>query len=141
MKKGTIFAIFCGAAGLALSASSAWAGALANGVPVDVVTTVNDIREVPAGNPLPGLHIDARVNGKMMDIYIAPMDFVTKFGLNVAKGADVHISGTESKSNEADVVVAKEVETGVASGGRFHPKLTIYLRNADGPFWVETPTK
>jgi hypothetical protein len=108
---------------------------------VDVVTVVSDIREVPAGSPLPGLHIDAKVNGKMMDIYIAPMDFVTKFGLSVAKGADVHIEGTESKSNDADVVVAKEVETGVAKAGTFHPKLTIYLRNADGPFWDETPRK
>jgi hypothetical protein len=32
--------------------------------------------QVPAGNPLHGLHIDAKIKGRMMDVYIAPMDFV-----------------------------------------------------------------
>jgi hypothetical protein len=33
---------------------------------------------VPAGNPLPGLHLDAKVKGRVMDIYIAPADFAAE---------------------------------------------------------------
>ncbi len=140
MKTRTVFAICCGVAGLALSSAASAGtlpGAVNQGEPVDVVTTVADVREVPAGNPMPGLHVDAKVNGKMMDIYIAPMGFVTKYGVKVAKGNDIHIAGTQQKVGEADEVVAREIETGVETHGAFHPKLTIYLRNADGPFWTE----
>ena len=142
MKKGTIFAMFCGVAGLALASPAAAKDmtALNPGAPVDVMTTVNAIREVPAGNPLPGLHLDAKVNGRAMDIYIAPMNFVMKFGINFNKGSDVHITGTLNKVADTDVVLAREIETGVQTKGGFRPNLTIYLRNADGPFWAEDTT-
>jgi hypothetical protein len=137
MKKGTMLAVFMGVAGLALAATGPKEPVLVAGGTADFMTTVNAIREVPAGNPMPGLHIDAKVNGRALDIYIAPMDFVLKFGIKVAKGNDIHIVGTLIKGAETDVVLAREIETGVATASGFRPKLTIYLRNDDGPFWVD----
>src|ERR1700743_3122394 len=106
-------------------------------IPVDVHTTVTAVREVPAGNPLPGLHVDAKIKGQNMDIYIAPMDFVKKYDVKVAKGQDVHIVGTEAAEGDADVVLTREITTGSIDKktGIFHENMTIYLRNDAGPLW------
>jgi RecB family exonuclease len=110
---------------------------VAIGAAVDVRTTVNAVREVPAGNPLPGLHIDAKVKGRLVDIYIAPVDFARRYDVKVAKGQDVHIVGTEVKEGEVDVVLAREITTGAIDRltGIFHENMTIYLRNDEGPLW------
>jgi len=134
-----MLAVFMGVAGLAL-AGGPKVPVVNTAAPVDFMAPVNAIREVPAGNPMPGLHIDAKVNGRALDIYIAPMDFVMKFGIKVNKGDDVHIIGNEAKTVDADVVLAREIETGIMTTHGFRPKLTIYLRNDDGPFWVDNTT-
>jgi hypothetical protein len=99
---------------------------------------VNAVREVPAGKPLPGLHIDARVNGHSTDIYLAPVEFVVRYELKVAKGDYVRILGFTTPAS-GDVILAREVTTGLYDERHniFRPTLTIYLRNDDGPFWVE----
>jgi len=116
--------------------------ALNSGGALDLYATVSAVHEVSAGNPMPGLHLDAKVNGRITDIYIAPMDFLAKFGVKVSRGDNLHIVGTRVTSGDADVVLAREINVG--SYGRndrvFRPNLTVYLRNDDGPFWVE-PTK
>jgi hypothetical protein len=128
--------VLCGLAGLALAAPAV-ARDVAIGVAVDVHTNVSAIRQVPAGDPLPGLHIDAKVKGQMVDIYIAPLDFVVKYDVKIAKGQDVHIVGTEVKEGEAAVVLAREITTGAVDRrtGIFHENMTIYLRNDEGPLW------
>jgi hypothetical protein len=136
MKKQTIMAIaFCGIAGFVLAASAAAKDEVAQGAPVDVFVTVGATRQVPAGNPLPGLHIDAKVKGRMTDFYIAPMDFVTKYDVKVSTGEEMHILGTELTPNEAGVVVAREITSGKYNRGVFHANMTIYLRNDEGPLW------
>jgi hypothetical protein len=130
--------VLCGLTGFALAAVPAAAKDVAlNGAAVDVRTTVSAVREVPAGNPLPGLHLDAKVKGRMMDIYLAPMDFVVKYEVKARKGDEVHIVGTEAKSGDADVVLAREITTGSIDKrtGIFHEDMTIYLRNDEGPLW------
>jgi hypothetical protein len=129
--------VLCGLAGFAWAAPAAAKDVALNGAVVDVHTAVIAVREVPAGNALPGLHFDAKVKGRTMDIYIAPMDFVAKYEVKVRKGEDVHIVGTEVKSSEADVVLAREITTGAIDPktGIFHENMTIYLRNDEGPLW------
>jgi hypothetical protein len=124
-------AVLCGAAGLAMARDPGFHP----GTPVEFQTTVNAVRVVPEGNPLPGLHIDAKVKGQLLDIYIAPMTFVTKYGMTVEKGAIAVIQGTQIE----DSVLARSITTGVADKvhGTFHPDLTIYLRDDSGPFWVD----
>lgn len=128
--------VACGALGTALTVPLA-ARDVAIGTQVDVHTTVSDLREVPAGNPLPGLHMDAKVKGKTVDIYIAPMDFVKKYDVDVKKGQEVHVVGIETVENGADVILGREITTGTLDRrtGIFHENMTIYLRNDEGPLW------
>jgi hypothetical protein len=73
----------------------------------------------------------------MMDVYIAPTDFAVKYEVKVSKGEYVHIVGTQVKSGEVDVVLAREITTGSIDRrtGIFHEDMTIYLRNDEGPLW------
>ena len=90
---------------------------------------------------MPGLHLDVKVNGQALDVYIAPMDFCRKFDVKVEKGDEVIVAGTQLQAvaGEPVVVLAREITTGIhdAKTGTFHPTLTVYLRNENGPFWVE----
>jgi hypothetical protein len=133
-------AVLCGFAGFALAGPAAAKDPPPNaGGVVDIYGTVSAIREVPAGNPMPGLHVEARVKGQVTDIYIAPMDFVTRFGVKVAKGDDVRVIGTQAAAGDTDVVLAREVDLGSygIKDRVFRPRMTYYLRNDSGPMWVE----
>lgn len=140
MRKQTIAAVVLGIAGLALT-SPAFARDNGSdpGAPVKFDTTVGTIREVPEGNPLPGLHIDAQVNGRVTDIYIAPLGFANRYGVKVAKGEYVRVVGT-TPSGQNDTVLAREITTGNydRSHAIFRPTQTIYLRNDQGPLWDGT---
>ena len=108
-----------------------------NGTPVDVHTVITGIHEVPAGSPLPGIHAEAKVNGKMVDIYIAPSDFVKRYDIRVAKGDEVHLIGTETAEGDADLVISREITKGTLDRrtGIFRENMTYYLRNDAGPLW------
>jgi hypothetical protein len=131
--------VLCGLAGFALTLPAAPKDVNWNpGTLVDVQTTVGALREVPAGNPLSGLHLDAKIKGQVVDIYIAPADFAAKYGVKVSKGDYVHIVGTQVKSGDAEVVLARAITTGSVDRrtGIFHEDMTIYLRNDSGPLWL-----
>ena len=96
-----------------------------------VIGVVIGVREVPVGHPLPGIHLDVKVNGRATDIYIAPTDFLAKFEISFSKGIEVHIVGTRTRSGDTDIVLAREVSTGLTN------RSTLYLRDDDGPFWTE----
>jgi len=98
---------------------------------MDFYATVTVVREAPAGSALPGLHLEAKVNGRTTDIYLAPVDFLEQYGMTFQKGDDVHVVGSRAKVAGADVVLAREVGVGVAN------RKTLYLRDDKGPFWAE----
>jgi len=102
-----------------------------DGDSVDVYATVLSVRETPVGSALPGLHLDAKVNGRMTDIYVAPVDFLAQYGMTFEKGDDVHVVGSRAKVAGADVVLAREIAVGAAN------RKTLYLRDENGPFWTE----
>lgn len=124
----------CGVVGCALSVP---AFARDNGTAVDVHTTITGVHEVPAGQPLPGLHAEAKVKGKVVDLYIAPMDFVKRYDVQVKPGQEVHLVGTETVEGNEDVVLTREITTGAIDKrtGIFRENMTIYLRNDAGPLW------
>lgn len=94
---------------------------------VDFDATVIAVRQVPAGKPLPGIHLDAKVNNRMTDIYLAPAGFLADCGASFSKGDEVHIAGSSSKSGDLDLVLAREIRSGMT---------TFYLRSEDGePLW------
>ena len=103
--------VLCGFAGFALAVPAAAKDVVLN-TAVDVQTTVDALREVPVGNLLPGLHFDANVRGRVMDIYIAPMVFAATYGVKVSRGDYVHIAVTQARSGEADLVLARSITTG-----------------------------
>ncbi len=107
------------------------------GAPVDVRTVITGVHEVPAGSALPGLHAEAKIKGKVVDIYIAPMDFVKKYDIQVNKGQEVHLIGTETAAGDADTVLGREITIGTIDKrtGIFRENMTIYLRNDAGPLW------
>jgi hypothetical protein len=130
--------VLVGLAGVALAVPAVAKDIVVNtGAAVDVRTTVIDVREAPAGDPLPGLHFDAKIKGRVMDIYVAPKDFVVKYDVKVAKGQEIHVIGTEAKAGDADVVLTREITTGLVDKrtGIFRENMTIYLRNDEGPLW------
>jgi hypothetical protein len=122
--------------GVAASAMSLPAFARDNGAPVDIHTTITGVHEVADG-PLAGLHAEAKVKGKVVDIYLAPMNFVKKYDVAVKPGQEVHIVGVETAEAAGDVVLTREITTGTLDKrtGIFHENMTIYLRNDEGPLW------
>jgi hypothetical protein len=128
--------VLCGVAGFALAAAATKdEAAPASPGPVDFYVTVGAVHQVPAGNPLPGLHFDGKLKGRTTDIYIAPMEFVTKYDVKVSRGDEVRIVGTLVNSKDTDQVLAREITSGTYSKGVFHANMTIYLRNDEGPLW------
>jgi hypothetical protein len=123
--------------GVAASALILPAVARDNGTPVDVRTIITGVHEVPVGNPLPGIHAEAKVNGKVVDVYIAPADFAKRYDIRVAKGDEVHLIGVETAEGSEDVVLSREITKGTLDRrtGIFHENMTIYLRNDAGPLW------
>jgi hypothetical protein len=138
MRKATIPAlVFGGLAAFAFAAPAMAKDIVLNpGGAVKFDATAGTVREVPAGNPLPGIHFDAKVNGRLTDVYLAPTDFAVRYGVKVSKGEYVRIVGVQ----KGDVVLAREITTGVYDEAHniFRPTLTIYLRNDEGPLWVES---
>src|SRR5438270_12908201 len=96
--------VLCGVAALALAASGVMMAQNANGA-VEFRAVVSGTHIVPEGGSLPGLHVDARVKGQMLDIYIAPMHFVKKYDVKVAKGEEAEFAGTQS----GDMVLTRKI--------------------------------
>ncbi|HWF07025.1 MAG TPA: hypothetical protein VG297_01110 [Bryobacteraceae bacterium] len=129
--------VLCGLAGFSLALPGTAKDAVMTPVAaIDVETTVGALRQVTAG-PLAGLHLDANIKGRVMDIYVAPMDFAAKYVARLSKGDYVHIVGTQVKSGESDVVLAREITTGSIDRktGTFHEDMSTYLWNDAGPLW------
>jgi hypothetical protein len=121
------FAFLYGTTALAVAAP------VPSGGTVVTVATVVSVHEEPAGSALPGIHLEAKINGRMSDIYLAPAGFLDEFGMNFRTGDDVHIVGSRTKAGGTDVVLAREIAVGV-SGTR-----TLYLRDERGPLWEAKP--
>lgn len=128
-------AVLCGAAGIACAAMAAakdQTQPLVPGVAVEFRTTVIATHVVPEGSPMPGLHLEMKVKGRTLDVYIAPMDFVRTYDVKVSKGEEALVEGTQ----DGDQVIARSITTGrIGIDGAFRPNMTIYLRNDAGPLW------
>jgi hypothetical protein len=98
---------------------------------VDFYARVTGVREVGVGGARPGLHLDAKVNGRNTDIYVAPINYLEQYGMTFGKGDDVHVIGSRTRLAGVDVVLAHEIAVGVDN------RRTLYLRDDSGPFWTE----
>jgi len=64
---------------------------------VDFYARVTGVREVGVGGARPGLHLDAKVNGRNTDIYVAPINYLEQYGMTFGKGDDVHVIGSRTR--------------------------------------------
>ena len=93
---------------------------------VDFETNISGVRNVPAGNPMPGVHVDAKVNNRTTDLYLGPASFLADCGMSLSKGDLVQIVGTISRSGEVDVVIVYQI-TSARSISR--PRLLQFSRS------------
>lgn len=105
---------------------------------IDVFAVVSSVREVPVGNPLAGLHVDARSNGKNFDVFVGPASFVKKLGLTLANGNEIHVIGSKVTLDDADVILVREITKGKTLNrwNRFVEEATFVMRDDDGPVWL-----
>jgi hypothetical protein len=94
---------------------------------VDVAGIVTDVRNSPSGW-LPGLHLIIATEKKGdIDVYVGPEAFVRDFGFKFTRGEEVRATGSKSKSDTGDVLLAREIR---------RRDVTVYLRDRDGnPLW------
>jgi hypothetical protein len=99
---------------------------------VDVMVVVADVKDVPPGSALSGMHLtvrpeSAKGNSETMDVYLAPDDYLKDFGCHFAKGDRIQVKGSKVKYNGGPVVLAREVRLEAT---------TVYLRDEHGvPYW------
>ena len=99
---------------------------------VDTMVVVAEVKEVPVGNPLNGLHLmvrpeSAKGNSETTDVYLAPDDYLKEFDCHFAKGDRIQVKGSKVKFNGGTAVLAREVRLEAT---------TVYLRDEHGaPYW------
>lgn len=99
---------------------------------VDIMVVVVDVKDVPVGRPLNGLHLIVRPemsksNSETTDVYLAPDDYLKDFGCHYAKGDRIQVQGSKVRFNGGPAVLAREVRL---------EETTVYLRDDNGvPYW------
>jgi len=93
---------------------------------VDIQGKVTEVREVPKGSPMDGLHLILQSGGEL-DVYVGPPEFVKVFEVTFAKGDQIHVIGSKVSFDGSTVLLAREVSIGT---------VTILCRDKDGePLW------
>jgi len=99
---------------------------------VDFMVVVADVKDVPVGSPLSGMHLivrpeSAKGNSETTDVYLAPDDYLKDFGCHFSKGDRIQVKGSRVKFNGGPAVLAREVRLEAT---------TVYLRDDHGvPYW------
>ena len=94
---------------------------------VDIQAKVAEVREVPKGRPMEGLHLILQSGGENLDVYVGPAEFVKVFEVTFKQGDQIHVIGSKVEFQGSKVVLAREVSMGT---------VTILCRDKDGePLW------
>lgn len=103
--------------------------------PATVVSTrmvVAEVKDVPKGSPLAGVHLlarpeSARADSEPVDVYLAPADFMKQMDLTFHPHDRIDVTGSKVKLGAAPVILAREVRRDTS---------TIYIRDEKGePVW------
>jgi len=88
---------------------------------------ITGARQVPEGNPLPGVHLTAQSKTGVTDLYLGPSDFLKIFKTNFPIGAPIQVIGSRVKMGDSETILAREVTEG---------DTTLTLRDFGGaPVW------
>jgi hypothetical protein len=90
---------------------------------VTVSGTITSVHEVPAGQPLEGVHVIVKNKANSFEVYIAPKEFLKFLHTSFVVGDYIDAMGSRVKEGAEDVILAREVSDGRSS---------IELRNVYG---------
>jgi len=98
---------------------------------VSVLVVVSEVRDVPRGNPLNGIHLIARSEAQesqILDLYLGPTDFIKQFEITFAKGDEAKVTGSKVKiASGPHLILVREIRKDSA---------TLSCRRAKGvPNW------
>ena len=94
---------------------------------VDIQAKVTEVREVPKGSPMDGLHLILQSGSETLDVYVGPAEFVKVFEVTFRKGDQIHVIGSKVNFEGSTVVLAREVSIGT---------VTLLCRDKEGePLW------
>jgi hypothetical protein len=79
---------------------------------VAVSGVVTNVREVPAGQPLDGVHVAVKTRDGVVDVYLGPKQFMKFLKADVEAGDEIRVMGSRVKSTSGDVILAREVSDG-----------------------------
>ena len=79
---------------------------------VAVSGIVTAVHEVPAGQPLEGVHVTIKNKNASVEVYLGPRSFLKFLKTNVAVGDDIDVMGSRVKLGATDIVLAREVDDG-----------------------------
>jgi hypothetical protein len=102
---------------------------------IDAMMIVSDVKEVPPGSALSGMHLlmrpeSSKPNAETTDVYLAPDDYLKDFGCHFGKGDRLQVKGSKVKFNGSQIVLAREVRM---------ESTTVYLRDEHGvPYWKKS---
>ena len=95
---------------------------------VDIFGTLQDVREVRDPEGLNGVFLTVRGEKGLIDVYVAPIDFLRDLGVVFTKGVPVQVKGSRVRLGGSNIILAREV--------RWKASITLTLRDARGrPFW------
>jgi DNA/RNA endonuclease YhcR with UshA esterase domain len=95
---------------------------------VTVKGTVKDIKQYQSGRGWrTGQHMTLTTEAGDLDVHLGPSDFWKKNGFALTKGDALEVTGSKTKVDNTDVLLAREVKKGDKA---------VTLRNAQGvPAW------
>ena len=99
---------------------------------VSIRMVVAEVKEVPKGDPLGGVHLlarpeSARAGSEPVDVYLAPADFMKQVDITFQPRDRIDVTGSKVKAGGAPVILAREVRRNTS---------TLYIRDEKGePVW------
>lgn len=95
---------------------------------VTVKGTVEEVKEYPSRSSWrTGQHVTLKTDSGSLDVHLGPTDYWKKNGFELAKGDAIEVTGSKSKVDDVEVLIAREVKKGAKA---------VILRDAQGvPAW------
>lgn len=86
---------------------------------ISMLATVTEVRDVPHGSPLSGIHLLVRPeahDSQVVEAYLGPEAFIKQFDLHLAKGDEVRLTGSRVKtSGGSRVILVREIRKNEAT--------------------------
>jgi hypothetical protein len=90
--------------------------------------TVEETRGVAGRRGWAGMHLTVKTQSGTFDAHLGPLAYITQHGFKFAKGDQVEVTGSKTKYQGQDAIIAREIK----KGGK-----VLTLRNAQGfPAWA-----